>query len=94
MRTQPPGRSLKAGAISLVPLAFIYLATVLPTLRQGLMTVSLTGPQWLAAIGLALLLPLVIEGSKWVRRRRLPAAAAIDAEHAVAPSRAVAAEVH
>ena len=85
---------LKAGAISLVPLAFIYLATVLPTLRQGLMTVSLTGPQWLAAIGLALLLPLVIEGSKWVRRRRLPAAAAIDAEHAVAPSRAVADEVH
>ena len=45
--------------------------------------------QWLECVGLALLLPLVVEVSKWIRRRRAPAAAAVDAEHAVTPGRAV-----
>ena len=35
------------------------------------MTTTLTGLQWLAVIGLALLLPLVIEAGKWIRRRRM-----------------------
>jgi hypothetical protein len=38
-----------------------------------LLATSLTGPQWLAVIGLALALPLVIEAGKWFRRRRAPA---------------------
>ena len=52
--------------------SLIFLATELPGLQKGLLTTSLTGPQWLACIGLALLLPLVIEASKWIRRRRAP----------------------
>ncbi len=81
---------LKAVAISLVPVTMIYLATELPGLQKGLMTLSLTGTQWLTSIGLALLLPLVIEVGKWVRRRRAPAAALGDVERAVTPARAVA----
>jgi Ca2+-transporting ATPase len=49
----------------------ILLATELPRPQGFLMTTPLTGAQWLAALGLALLLPLVIEISKWVRRRRV-----------------------
>ena len=63
---------VKALAISAVPVAILFLATELPHLQGALLTVSLTGGQWAACIGLALLLPLVIEISKWVRRRRSP----------------------
>jgi Ca2+-transporting ATPase len=81
---------LQALAISLVPVALIVLATQLPGLQAALLTTSLTGPQWLESVGLALVLPLVIEVSKWIRRRRAPAVAAVDAQRAVAPGRAVA----
>jgi Ca2+-transporting ATPase len=80
---------LQALAISLVPVALIVLATQLPGLQAALLTTSLTGPQWLETVGLALVLPLVIEVSKWIRRRRAPAIGLVDAQHAVAPSRAV-----
>jgi Ca2+-transporting ATPase len=80
---------LQALAISLVPVALIVLATQLPGLQAALLTTSLTGPQWLESVGLALVLPLVIEVSKWIRRRRAPAIGPVDAQHAVAPSRAV-----
>ena len=63
---------LRASAISIVPIALLFLATELPRLQSSLFTVSLTGAQWLAAIGLALLLPIAIELSKWIRRRRAP----------------------
>jgi len=63
---------LKALAISLVPVVLIVLATELPGLNDGLATLPLTGSQWLACVGLALLLPLAIEVSKWVRRARTP----------------------
>jgi Ca2+-transporting ATPase len=79
---------LKALAIALVPVALVALATELSRLQKALLTTSLTGSQWLACIGLALLLPLVVEGSKWIRRRRAPVAALVDAPHAVAPARA------
>ena len=82
---------LKALAIALVPIALLVVGTQLPGLRAGLMTVSLSGMQWLASIGLALLLPLVIEVSKWIRRRRLPQVTAVDAQHAVSPARALTA---
>jgi hypothetical protein len=44
----------------------------------------------LRALALALLLPLAIEGSKWIRRRGRAKAPAPDAPHAVAPARAQA----
>jgi Ca2+-transporting ATPase len=80
---------LKALGVALVPVALLVLATTLPRLQAGLLTASLTGPQWLASIGLALALPVVIELSKWIRRRRLPEVAVVDAQRAVAPERGV-----
>ena len=82
---------VQALGISLIPVTLIVLATQLPGLQAGLLTTALTGPQWLECIGLALLLPLVVEVGKWIRRRRAPAAPVVDAQHAVAPDRAVAA---
>jgi len=79
---------LQALAISLVPVAMIVLATQLPGLQAGLLTTSLTGLQWLECVGLALLLPFVIEVSKAVRRRRFVVAAIVDAPLAVDPARA------
>ena len=61
---------LKATLISLVPAAMIVLATQLPAWQKGLLTTSLTGTQWVEAVALALLLPLVIETSKLIRRLR------------------------
>ena len=80
---------LKALAISLVPVAMIALATELPGLQRGLLTVSLTGRQWLACLGLAALLPIVAETGKWIRRRRVAAPALLDAKRAVTPARAL-----
>jgi len=79
---------LRALAISLVPALMILLATELPTLRDALLTESLTARQWFACLGLAALLPIVIEGSKWLRRRREAAPAALDVSRTVAPGRA------
>ena len=62
---------LKAAAISVLPVVMIVLATQLPTLASGLLTQPLTGREWLACVGLALLLPVVIEANKWIQRRRL-----------------------
>jgi Ca2+-transporting ATPase len=78
---------LKALAVALVPVVLVVLATMLPGLQRGMLTTSLTGPQWLASIGLALALPIVIEAGKWVRRRRAPPTRTIDAQQAVAPAR-------
>jgi Ca2+-transporting ATPase len=74
---------LKAIAISIFPVVMIFLGTQLPGLRSGLMTQTLSGRQWLACVGLALLLPLVIEGSKWYRRRKLPEPAPLNVRRAV-----------
>jgi Ca2+-transporting ATPase len=83
---------LKALGIALVPLTMIVLGTELPGLQKGLLTTSLTGHEWLACFGLAALLPLVVETSKWIRRRRAPsAAAALDPTLALAPARAATA---
>jgi len=85
---------LTALAVALVPVALIVLATMLPGLERGLMTTSLTGPQWRAAVGLALVLPIVVETSKWVRRHRAPKVAAIDVQRAVAPARGISSGAH
>ena len=81
---------LKALGISLFPLAMTVLATELPGLQKGLLTTSLTGKEWLACFGLAALLPLVVETGKWLRRRRAPEPTTVDAQRALAPTRAVA----
>ncbi len=49
---EPP--VFKALAISVVPLVMIVLATQLPSLQSGLVTQSLSGREWLACFGLAL----------------------------------------
>ncbi len=81
---------LQALAISLIPVALIILATQLPGLQAALSTTSLTGPQWLECVGLALILPFVVEVAKWIRRRRIPAPVVADAPHVTAPDRALA----
>jgi Ca2+-transporting ATPase len=80
---------LKALGISLFPLAMLVLATELPGFQKGLLTTSLTGHEWLACFGLAALLPVVIETSKFLRRRAAPEPSLLDAPRAVAPGRAV-----
>jgi Ca2+-transporting ATPase len=80
---------VKAMLIGLVPVALVVLATQLPSLQAGLMTQPLTGPQWLASLGLALVLPVVIEVGKVVRRHRAPAPTSVlDVQDVVAPARA------
>ncbi len=81
---------LQAIGVSLVPVTMTFLATQLPSLQQGMLTQPLSGPQWLAVIGLALTLPLVIEGSKWIRRRRAPDVEVFEVEGAVSPARGLA----
>ena len=94
-RAHQPPRSVErahpaapaALAVSLVPIALIFLATQLPSLQPGMLTTPLNGPQWLEAIGLALALPVVIEANKWLRRRRAPAGEVLDVGRAVSPAR-------
>jgi Ca2+-transporting ATPase len=80
---------LKALAILTFPVLLIGIATELPGLQRGLLTTSLSGRQWAACLGLALLLPIVVETSKWIRRRRAPQATVLDPLRAVSPERAV-----
>ena len=83
---EPP--ILKALGISLVPFFLIVLATELPGLQHGLLTTELTGKEWLACFGLAVLLPVVIETGKLIRRRQAPKPAPFDVHRAVAPESA------
>ena len=80
---------LKAMAISVVPVVLLVSATEVGFLQRSLLTQGLTGMEWLACIGLALALPLVIEASKWIRRSRAPKPPAIDPTRAVTPARAL-----
>jgi len=65
----------------------VVLATRVDFLQQSMLTKPLTGPQWLACIALALPLALVVEISKWIRRRRT-SQPTIDARQAVSPAHA------
>jgi Ca2+-transporting ATPase len=76
---------LKALGISLVPLGMLVLGTELPGLQRGLLTTSLTGKEWLACFGLAALLPVVVETSKWLRRRQAPQAGELSPRRALTP---------
>jgi P-type Ca2+ transporter type 2C len=76
-------------AIAAIPVVLVIAATQIGFLQSSLLTQPLTGPQWLACLGLALALPLVIESTKWIRRRQASAPAPFNALHAIAPARAV-----
>ena len=78
----------KALAIGLVPVVMVFLATQLPSLQGALLTVPLTGGQWLTCLALAALLPLTVEVGKVVRRRRRGMPLAVAPQAAVAPERA------
>ncbi|QEO09753.1 cation-translocating P-type ATPase [Protaetiibacter larvae] len=70
-----PGSGLVAPILSAlkllsIPAILVVLATELGFLQRALLTQSLTGIEWLESIGLALLLPIVVEAEKWLRRRR------------------------
>ncbi|EWT01709.1 metal ABC transporter ATPase [Intrasporangium oryzae NRRL B-24470] len=78
----------KALAIGLIPLGMTFLATQLPGLQSGLLTTPLTLSEWLACAGLALVLPVVVELGKVIRRRRQPKPTTLAPEYAVAPARA------
>ncbi|WP_328526520.1 cation-translocating P-type ATPase [Kribbella sp. NBC_00359] len=79
---------LKALGIALISVVLLFLATQLPTIQSGLLTVALSPRQWLTCFGLAALLPIVVELDKLVRRRRQRTPATVSPEHAVAPARA------
>ena len=79
---------VKALAIGLVPVAMVFLATQLPSLQAALHTLPLTATQWLTCIGLAALLPLIVEVGKVVRRRRQRMPTAASPQAVVAPARA------
>jgi Ca2+-transporting ATPase len=72
-----------------IPAGLLVLSTELDFLQHGLLTQSLSGLQWLACIGLALVLPAVVEADKWIRRRRLHPPAPVLVEAAVSPVRAL-----
>ena len=77
----------KALAIALVPGGMVFLATQLPSLQSALLTVPLTGGQWLVCLGLAALLPLTVEVGKVLRRRRQQPPEALSPSVVVAPAR-------
>jgi Ca2+-transporting ATPase len=82
---------LGAIKILVMPAALVVLATELGFLQRGLLTTSLDGLQWLACLGLSLVVPIVVELDKWIRRRRLPGPASSPAAEVVNPARALAA---
>ncbi|MWC00206.1 HAD-IC family P-type ATPase [Agromyces sp. MMS17-SY077] len=53
------------------PVVIIVLSTELGFLQRLLMTTSLTGDQWLVCLALLVVVLVVVEGDKWIRRRRI-----------------------
>jgi P-type Ca2+ transporter type 2C len=81
---------LGAVKVLVIPAALVVLATELDVMQRGLLTQSLDGLQWLACLGLALVLPVVVEVDKWVRRRRLATPPHLQPVEVVNPARALA----
>ena len=79
---------LTAVKVLSVPVILVVLATELDFLQGWLTTQSLSGPQWLACLGLALLLPIVAEVDKVLMRRRAAAPGSLAPQEAVSPARA------
>ena len=82
-----------SGALKIlsIPVLLTIASVELGFMQQLLPTVALTGGQWLAAIGLTLILPIVVEGHKALLRSKARKALPhhrVDAQEAVSPSRA------
>jgi Ca2+-transporting ATPase len=80
---------LNAIKILVLPIILLVLATELNFMQRGLLTQSLSGKEWLACIGLGLILPIVVEVDKWLRRRNMPSVPAPDPRSVVDPGRAL-----
>ncbi|MEV0788948.1 cation-translocating P-type ATPase [Kribbella sp. NPDC050459] len=78
---------VKAAAIAVIPIVLLFLASELPTLQSGLLTVELSPRQWLTCFGLAALLPIAVEADKLITRRRRRTPVRLRPEDAVAPAR-------
>ena len=78
---------LKALAIALIPVALVFSPRSSPPSRRPLLTEPLAAQQWLACLGLAGVLRVVVEGSKVVRRRRHSDLHSSARETVVAPAR-------
>ncbi|MFE5705357.1 cation-translocating P-type ATPase [Rhodococcus koreensis] len=72
-----------------IPVVVTVFAVEIGFLQNLLMTTSLTGGQWLACLGWSLIIPVVVEAEKALRRRRharpvtpISAAAAVDPQRA------------
>src|SRR5215813_5429507 len=65
--TQP---LLRFAAILAAGGLIVILSTQFQFLQRWLLTTSLTAPQWGAVLGLALVMPLVVEADKFVQRLR------------------------
>ena len=86
-RLAPP--ILKALGIRMSIVVTVVLGTELPGWQRGLPMTSLTGLRWLASICLALVLLVVVEISKWIRRRQVDEIGVVDARRTVMPARAL-----
>ncbi|QXF81321.1 cation-transporting P-type ATPase [Rhodococcus pyridinivorans] len=71
-----------------IPVVVTVLAVESDFLQDLLMTTSLTGAQWLVCIGWAVIIPVVVEAEKAIRRHRHTPDLSIPAPVAVAPARA------
>lgn len=78
----------KALQILAIPVILLVLAVETTLMQRFLMTTALSGSQWLASIGLALLVPLAVEVDKLWRRRGSRPAERLDPLAAVSPLRA------
>ncbi len=85
---------LRALAILTVPAVIVVLSTELPFMQNRLMTLPLTGAQWLLVLALAVLTAAVPEIDKWTRRRRQSAPETSDVRRAVEPARAHGSAAH
>ncbi|HWJ85110.1 MAG TPA: cation transporting ATPase C-terminal domain-containing protein, partial [Cellulomonas sp.] len=79
---------LSAVKVLSVPAILVVLATELGFLQDWLTTQSLSGPQWLVSICLALLLPIVAEVDKVIVRRRAATPRVLAPQEVVVPARA------
>ena len=73
-----------------IPVLMTIVAVETDFMREFLETTDLNGKQWFACLALAIIVPIVVEADKWIRRRRgehvvKPAIRAVDA---VEPARA------
>ncbi|PJI94164.1 cation-translocating P-type ATPase [Luteimicrobium subarcticum] len=80
---------LPALRILAIPVLLVVAAVELPFLQVALMTTSLSGTQWLACLGLAAVVGVVVEVDKLIRRNRgTHPTVSLDVAAATAPQRA------